>query len=187
MSAPVLRTWLARQPHPATVRGEKPDGEEKTVTLGVARSKFRDAAECLKECIRCVALDEKGNELRVWEVENAEELRGAKAEEKGDPLSNSVERIAAIIADSCDRAVQRHAEMVRTGFEQMAEFVRAATTRNSALEKAYLQMVFNAQQTQPETDPNAAMVNTLLPLLLGGGLMQSPQQPQPPNGSKKDA
>jgi hypothetical protein len=178
---PTLRAWLGRQPVPHAIQAEKEDGTEKTVQIGVARSKFRDAENCLKGCIRCVALDEKGNELRVWEADTYEELREERQAPEADPLSSSVERIAAIITEACDRAVQRHAEMVTQGFSHMSALVQVLSNRNAALEKAWQQMFFSQQQPNADGSPNDALMGTLMQLALGGGI--APPAPKPPNGA----
>lgn len=178
-----FRAWLRRQPKPALLKAELADGSEKEVAIGLAKSWARDCELQCKNAIRVSALNEKNQELRIWECPNIEEFEEAQEKASEDPLANSVERIAKIMSDACDRAVERHATIVRTGFEQMGQLVQVLSARNAALEKAWQQLFFSQQQPAEEGDPNHAMVQTLMTLALGGGIGGVPK-PAASNGAK---
>lgn len=177
-ASPNLRAWLARQPHPTTIRAEKLDGDEKTVRIGVARSKFRDAEAALKDCVRCEALDESGATLRVWEAENAEELSRkvlSGAPDPDGPRAMLIE-FARLLATGADQAAARHEALVKVAFEQHAALVAVLSNRLAALEKAWHQLLMSQQ---PEQNPGDALMGALAPLIMGG--MQAP--PPQPNGA----
>jgi len=180
-----LRAWLRRFPKPTTVKVELPDDEEKIVSIGMAKSWARDAELTIGPALKCEALDDEGRSLRVWECDSYETIIEDQKKPSHDPLSTSVERIAEIITTACDRAVQRHGEMVAKGFEHMAALVQVLGNRNAALEKAWQQLLFSQQQQQVEPDdPNNALMGTLVQLAMGAGV--APPKPPPVNGAAKE-
>jgi hypothetical protein len=177
-----IRRWLSKH-QPDRVRAEMPGSDEpRIVKVGLSRSRWRDAAEALAGCLTAEALDPNGAVLGVWTA-SADEIAaadGAATTGKGSELV----LIAQLIADSNDRAVQRHAEIVRMSVEQMGLLVQVLSGRLQALEKAYHTMIMQG----PEQDPNAGMVQTLLSAAAPGfaqSLLASGQpKTPPPNGSK---
>jgi hypothetical protein len=176
-----MRAWLRRQPKPVLIKAELLNGDEKVYAVAQHRSWAGDAERALKDAVRAEALNEKDQTIRIWEADNIEELTAAKTPAEADPLSTSVERIASILSEACDRAVSRHSEIVRTGFEQMGQLVQVLSARNAALEKAWHQLFFSQTQAeQNDADPNNALVGTLMQLAIGGGM--APPKPPPVNG-----
>jgi hypothetical protein len=154
-----IRAWLMKRPHPAKVRAEFDDGEDRTVRIGESRSRWRDASEALARAVKCEALDSDGELLRVWQTD---ELDIARAESSAKRGEMALVDFARILADSCDRAVLRHAEMTRTAFEQQAILVNALSGRLHSLEKAWHTLLMSQQDAADTGDPNSALVSALL-------------------------
>lgn len=169
-----LRRWLQKHPHPHAVRGETSDGDERTVKLGVARSKWSDAEKALADCWKLEALDAEGNVLRVCDVEG---VAGPKEEPNGK--GPSLVELGRLLNESADRSAERHAEAYRLAYEQQRLLVEVLSARLQALEKAWHQLIMS--QTPENADPNAPLVQTLLGLAIGGP-MQAPGGGAPPNG-----
>lgn len=181
-----LTRWLARQPHPASVRVERADGEERTVRVGVARSKWRDAESAIgNDAVRAEALDENGAVLRVWEAANAEEIRGKKEVTAEQAQQQALVRFAELLSESCDRAVQRHTEFVNVAFTQLGALVQLYAQRNAMLEKAWHKLLIESAEAQAaaagQPDPSDAII---------GGIVQmgmSSLQPAPAANGKAKA
>lgn len=174
--ASALRRWLQKHPHPATVRGLDGDGEERTVKLGVARSKWADAEAALADCYRLEALDESGNVLRVCDVEGAEPPKPA-------PTAGGAQlvELGRLLSEAADSSAARHSDAYRLAYEQQRLLVEVLSSRLQALEKAWHGLLMaQAQSAQGEADPNSGLVAALL-AAVGGG-MPAPSPTSPSNG-----
>lgn len=170
-----IRSWLARSPHPSTVRIERADGEEKTVRIGVTRSKWRDAESAIgSDVVRAEALDEQGAVLRVWESDTADEQRKKGQASPEQAQAVQLTRFAELLTDACDKAVQRHTEFVNVAFNQLGELVKLYATRNAMLEKAWHKLLVDSAEAQAEAaqanDPSDAII---------GGIVQAALMPKP--------
>ena len=180
-----IRGWLSRVPYPHTVRVERDDGEEKTVRIGVSRSKWRDAEAAIgADAVRLEALDDAGAVIRVWEADGYEQKekpeKPAKSKEE-----QMLETFARLMVDACDRATQRQSEMIASAFGMMTSLLNSIYARNAALEKAHQQWIMSAQVNNDgaDADPNQGLVAAVIAQALTGGGMHM-QPPQPPNGKK---
>ena len=171
--ATALRRWLQKHPHPTTVRGLDPEGEERTVKLGVARSKWADAEDALADCYRLEALDESGNVLRVCDVEGAAPPRPATT-----PQGAQLVELGRLLSEAADSSAARHSDAYRLAYEQQRLLVEVLSSRLQALEKAWHGLLMaQAQSANGEADPNSGLVAALL-AAVGGGM----PAPSPSNG-----
>jgi len=177
-----LRAWLHRNPQPITVRFERADGEERTLRIGVARSKWRDAESALAHAVKCEAFAEDGALLRVWEAENVEETQAGASGKKGVAAEPSFVEYARIYNAGCDAAVQRYEAIVGRAFDQQGVLVATLSGRLAALEKAWHELLMSQQPPETDADPNQNMVTALLGAALSAG---PPAAPPPANGKKK--
>lgn len=176
--ATALRRWLQKHPHPVTIRGLDADGEERTVKLGVARSKWADAEAALSDCFRLEALDAEGNVLRVCDVDGAAPPATERAPVPGGP---SLVELGRLLEHAADRSAERHGEAYRLAYEQQRLLVEVLSSRLQALEKAWHGLLMaQAQAANGEADPNAGLVAALL-AAVGGGL-PGVTPPGPSNG-----
>lgn len=160
-----LTKFLSRQPHPATLKVENAEGEVKTVSIGVTRSKWRDAeSACGNGAIRIEALREDGAILRVWEAENADEARAKTVQSPEQTQQQMLVKFAELISDACDKAVGRHTEFVNVAFNQLGALVQLYATRNAMLEKAWHKLLVETAEAQAEAqpDPSDAIVGSLV-------------------------
>lgn len=176
-----LRRWLQKHPHPVTIRGFDAEGDERTVKLGVARSKWKDAEGALADCYRLEALDEAGNVLRVCDLEGAPPPAPAQG-----PQGPSLVELGRLLEHASDRSAERHADAYRLAYEQQRLLVEVLSSRLQALEKAWHGLLMaQANAVQGESDPNAPLVTALL-AAVGGGF-PSPPSPTPPTPSNGKA
>lgn len=175
-----LRRWLSKHPHPDRVKAELPDGDEKTVRIGVNRSKFRDAEEALRGAVWLQALDPDGNILREWSDESFEEKRATTLARSDDASAAALSNFATLLASAYENGAKAHAEAYKMAFELMALLCNTIIGRNAALEKVLLESIQN-QPENAEGDPNMAMVSAILPAiaasLAGGGNVRPPASP----------
>jgi hypothetical protein len=180
-----LTKWLARTPRPAAVRVEKSDGETKTVTIGMSRSKWRDAESAIgDDAVRCEAVDEKGNVLRAWTAEALADHPPEKKKQVEGPEAMLV-RFAELLTDACDKAVSRHAESINTAFVQLGELVKLYASRNAMLEKAWHKLLIDSAEAQAEAQPDTsdAVIGGIVQM--GMAQLASGQQQAQPNGGGK--
>ena len=157
-----LRRWIARHPHPSSLRCD--DGE-KTVRVGVTRSKFRDAENALAGVSgRIEALDESGAILRAIDVEVPEGSEAAKKKAAVGQDSNQamLTRFAELLTDGMDKAAARHEAAYRMGFDHQATLINLLSTRLSQLEKAWHGMIMAQPEGSAQPDSNLSAVMTLL-------------------------
>jgi len=176
-----LRRRLSKHPHPDKVKAEFIEGDEKTVRIGVTRSKFRDAEEALRGAVWLQALDPDGVILREWSDETFEEKRTTLAR-SDDPSSATLSNFATLLAGAYENGAKAHAEAYKMAFELMALLCNTIIGRNAALEKVLLESIQN-QPENADADPNMAMVSAILPAIaasLAGGQVRPPT---PPNGA----
>jgi hypothetical protein len=180
-----LRNWLSRRPHPDCVKAEFEGGEDKTVRIGVNRSKFRDAEMALKGAVWLQALDPQGVVLREWSdegyVEAAEKTEAVEA--VGGTSNALLAEYAKLLSNAYENGAKAHAEAYKMAFELMALLCNTIIGRNAALEKVLLESIQNAPE-QAADDPNAGLVAAILPALaasLTGGV--APKPPAPSNGA----
>lgn len=176
-----LRRWLAKQPHPDKVKAEFEGGEDKVVRIGVGRSKFRDAEEALRGAVFLQALDPDGVILREWTDEAFAEAVEKKdeAEATGDGSNALLGNFAGLLAGAYENGAKAHAEAYKMAFELMAVLTNAVIGRNAALEKVLLDSMQQAPENV-DSDPNQALVASLLPALaasLAGGNQRPPTPP----------
>ena len=170
-----LRRWLQKHPHPVTVRAFDAEGEERTVKLGVARSKWKDAEAALVDCYRLEALDAEGNVLRVCDIEGAPAPAPAATQQGA-----SLVELGRLLEHAADRSAERHSDAYRLAYEQQRLLVEVLSSRLQALEKAWHGLLMaQAQAANGEADPNSGLVAALL-AAVGGG-MPAPS-PSPSNG-----
>lgn len=129
----------------------------------------------MADVVRAEALDEDGSTLRVWETD--ELLAVTPSRVRAHEQQPSLLEFARILAESCDRAALRQAEVFRTAFEQQAVLVNALSGRLAAVEKAWHTLLMS--QRAEEQDPNGSLVSALL-AGAGPALMQAAQ-----NGAKQ--
>lgn len=155
-----LRRWIAKHPHPASLRCD--DGE-KSVRVGVTRSKFRDAENALTGVVgRVEALDEHGNILRVIDLEG-DPVEAAKKKAEATPSQEAMLiRFAELLTDGSDKAASRHEAAYRMGFEHQAVLINLLSTRLAQLEKAWNTVIMAQGSDAPATDSNLTAVMTLL-------------------------
>lgn len=180
-----LTKFLARQPHPATLKVENAEGEVRTVSIGVTRSKWRDAeSACGNGAIRVEALREDGAILRVWEAENADEARAKTQMTTEQAHQVTLVEFAKLISEACDKAVGRHTEFVNVAFNQLGALVQLYATRNAMLEKAWHKLLVETAEAQAEAqpDPSDAIMGGIVQL----GMQQiAAGQQAPKNGKVK--
>lgn len=182
-STPELRTWMHRNPQPASLRVERADGDDRIVKIGVARSKWRDAeSACGGDAIRIEALDRDGNVLRVWEPEVEEESAPLAKQAKVASEHAMLVEFARLLADSCDRATQRQSEMVQAAFGMMTSLLNTMGARNQALEKAWHHLVMS-QQPEGADDPSTPIMQTMLALAMQNQPQAKPKKKAEANGS----
>lgn len=193
-----IRTFLKAQPQPFLLRAETVDGEERRVRINDSKSKWRDAENCVKGCVRVEAFDRDDNLLRTWEDESlleqsqvsetVEQVTAAPAPAADDKMA-WLTGIAKLLVESADRSAERHAEAYRLAYEQQALLVQTVVQRNQALETAWHRLLMQQQEVlnaaaeadengNPTTpDPTTLMVMQLL----GGMIQQPPQMSAPPS------
>lgn len=175
-----LRRWLQKHPHPVTVRAFDAEGEERTVKLGVARSKWKDAEAALVDCYRLEAFDAEGNVLRVCDIEGAPPPNAAPS-----PQGPSLVELGRLLEHAADRSAERHSDAYRLAYEQQRLLVEVLSSRLQALEKAWHGLLMaQAQAVNGEADPNAGLVAALL-AAVGGG-MPAPTPPAAGSNGKAD-
>lgn len=172
-----LRRWLSKQPHPESLAVTYADGSEKSVRIGVARSKFVDAEAACANAVHIEALDGKGAVLRVTDLEAPAD--GAQST-KGKPPATTQEamlvRFAELLKDATDAAAARHEAAYRLGFDHLSNLVSAQASRLNALELLYQKMVLAAQPAESESTADL-LAKAILPglapdlakLVLGSG------------------
>lgn len=183
-----LRSWLKSEPVPHTLKCELEDGEEKTVRMGTARSRLRDAESACKGAVRVEALDADGATLRVWESPEAEDSHTAQviatpiAHGAADQNLVMLTTMARLLQEAGDAGAARHAEAYQQVFAQYATLMQTVSDRLQQFEGLWQQMLLQRQEeveeaaeqvnaqaaevaataANPTTSPNEQMVNTLL-------------------------
>jgi hypothetical protein len=176
-----LRRWLRKHPHPAIIRVWDSDDEEKTIKVGVSRSKWRDAEAACEAYPKLEALDAEGNILRTLEFEHdgGAQSVATKNGSSTDPETVRLLKVAELLADAADKAAARHEAAYRLGFDHQATLINVLSNRLASLEKAWHNMIMN-QAPVAEGDPNEAMLKSLipfLPALMGAGMKTPPPEP----------
>lgn len=179
-----LRGWLSRHPHPSSLRVERVDGDERTVRVGVTRSKWRDAESAIGDAVRVEALDSDGATLRVWESDAASDERAKRSPTPATREEVMLARFAELLNDACDKAVMRHTEFVNVAFTQLGSLVQLYAQRNAMLEKAWHKLLVDSAEAQAEAAPDAsdAIIGGVMQMALQGA---STSTPAPTNGKGK--
>lgn len=126
-----LRHWLSKIPHPDTVRGETPAGEERSVKIGVQRSKWKDAEESLADCAKLEALDKDGNVLRVFVVEGL--VLPTKA------ANSELVEMSKLLKD----AFREGAQTSREAYGELVLLVKLMSERLAGLERAWHRLIMS--------------------------------------------
>jgi hypothetical protein len=156
------------------------DGEEKTVRIGVSRSKWRDAEEALAGAVHLEALDNDDNVLRACDLEGGEtsEAKAAKKDSKAAELAE----LARIITASNDAAVARYEGIVKLAFEQHGALISVMSDRLQGLEKSWGKLV----QSMPEADQDEMsdmLAKVVMEKMMAGGLRKAKPKDTPPKAS----
>lgn len=171
-----LRRWLQKQPHPHTVRGWDSADEERSVKLGVHRSKWKDAEAALAGCAHLEALDADGNVLRVCDVEGV-----APAPEKAKPSNTELVEMSKLLCAAYKDGANAHKEAYQTGFEALAKLVQTMSDRLAGLEKAWHRLIMSlpASGADPD-DVNEGLIGKIVQLELARTMGGAGT---PPNGT----
>lgn len=138
-----LRPWLKQAPQPYKLIADFEDGTTKTIKVGEARSKYRDAELSLKGAIRIEAMDREGDVLRVWEAHDAVEREAAATARRGDDSMAMVTRVAQLLVEAGDHAAERHAQAYQLAYQQQMLLVSTVTERLASLERVWHEQLMN--------------------------------------------
>ncbi len=176
-----LRKWLQKIPHPQMVRAWDADGDEKTVRVGVSRSRWRDAEEALANAVRLEALDNDGNVLRACELDNGHV--GPAESKQGKSAGAELAELARIITTSNDAAVLRYVEIVRLAFEQHGQLIGVMSERLQGLERAWGKLVASMPEGENGDDMGDMLAKFVMTQALNGKREKKP--PPKPNGASE--
>lgn len=141
MSDAKVRNWLQRSPHPNRIRTDS--GE---VILLQGRRKWQEAMESITAADPSVleALDRDGNIIRTLNLD------GTTREPR--VVEDQLTALARILADSSDRAAQRHEQAYKEAFTAVLQLTKTVSDRLTQIERAYMALV----QRHAEALENAA-------------------------------
>lgn len=183
-----IRDWLKIAPPPVRVVAQYGNGDERTVKIGSARSRWRDAESALDGAVRCEAIDRDDQVLRVWQAEPAARVEPTVHASAGNPMAMIAE-IARLLVDAADRSAERHAEAYRLAYEQQGQVVSLVLSRLQSLETAWHEVVLSQRDDgadEPIGSTSDELVRTVLsmaPTVVGGmfGAGSSSSSSAPPN------
>ena len=193
-----LKTWMRRAPKPKRLRMKRPDGEWQFVEITGGRFLWTEIERTIKssEAVAVECLDASGNVLRSVKLseedtQDADEFETpASAADKsaaktlqaqstmldayGRRLNEAFARGAAAASESQDKLVNL--------VEVLTQHLTLAITNLHNISTNYANVV--AASTESE-NPNAALLQGVLGLALGGGQPRSVATPEPAANGKK--
>ena len=181
-----IRSWLRRNPQPTTVRCDErvvqvpPEGARKWADL--------EATILTLNPTQLVALDASGNVLRACELAGDGEVDALDAvDQKMSEREREVTTIARIIADSSDRAAQRHAAAYEASFTHMVNLVSIIAARLTGMENAWQQAMQAAAEARAEAasagSAEEQMAVGLLTNMMNPGGAAKPAKKEPPKAA----
>ncbi len=193
-----LKSWIRRKPVPVQLRVQTSAGERVLAleTSGARRFAKAEQAVFALEATRVEALDEKGNVLRVsqLEVESDEDDAPVKEAMPESDHAKMLMLFAKLLKEAADEAAQRHANAYEMAFSKQNELLALIAARLVGMEKGWQQAMTKLGQLAAEGnsggegDPMQALLAAAMPQLLAGAGMQPPQRPPTPptqtNGKK---
>lgn len=192
-----LKTWMRRAPKPKRLRIKKPDGEWTFVEITGGRFLWTEIERTIKssEAVAVECLDASGNTLRAVKLSEEDTQDGDEFETPASAADKSMSKALqaqSLMLDAYGRrlneAFQRGSEAASMSQEKLVSLVEnltghltVAITNLHNLSTNYANMVASSSEGE---NPNAALLQGVLGLALGGGQAQRVPSPDPSNGKK---
>jgi len=195
-----LKSWLRRQPQPASIRYTTSDDEERTLELsGNARNRWSEAAEALESAnaVRIEALSKDGSVLRITKREEEDNGEVHDAIERQEKNRAKETASLALVLDAQGRRISEAfnagADAASRGQDNLVQVVNILTAQWSATMQSLHNVSMNLAKlargagVEEDDDGMGQQMQQLLGIaaMKMMGMNGAPTDTPPPNGKKE--